>query len=52
MNFGSMHENTVLLFEKYARQYFRPNISVLEIGPDDQFALRRAIADASVKWDG
>jgi SAM-dependent methyltransferase len=29
-----MHENSKLLFQKYARPYFRPDARILEIGPD------------------
>ena len=29
-----MHKNSLLLFEKYARDVFKPGMSVLEIGPD------------------
>src|SRR5215472_4088204 len=28
-----MHDNTLLLFNKYARRYFQPNAHVVEIGP-------------------
>lgn len=29
-----MHRNSILLFEKYAKDNFRPNMKVIEIGPD------------------
>lgn len=37
-----MHRNTMLLFDKYARGYFRPGVRVLEIGPDfDSWAVKK-----------
>jgi hypothetical protein len=30
-----MHGNTILLFNRYAKPYFRPNMRVLEIGPGE-----------------
>ena len=30
-----MHRNSILMFEKYAKPYFKENLDILEIGPDD-----------------
>jgi SAM-dependent methyltransferase len=45
-----MHGNTQLLFDRYARPYFRPGIRVLEVGPDLPSTLRRLTADESIQW--
>jgi SAM-dependent methyltransferase len=46
-----MHKNSMLLFSKYARQYFRPGMRVLEIGPDvSPSAYQRTVADDSIAW--
>jgi SAM-dependent methyltransferase len=48
----AMHTNSKLLFKKYARQYFRPGMRVLEIGPNGFPAFyQRAVNDASITWD-
>jgi SAM-dependent methyltransferase len=46
-----VHANTLLLFDKYAKQYFRPGLDVLEVGPDRDFRLRRRITDPTITWD-
>jgi SAM-dependent methyltransferase len=46
-----MHPNTILLFQKYAREYFRPGLRVLEVGPDHPSTLRGLVADASLRWE-
>src|SRR5258706_3393896 len=47
-----MHLNSELLFAKSAKDYFRPGIRVLEIGPDGfPSAYRRTVSDASITWD-
>ena len=47
-----MHANSILIFEKYAKQYFRRNIKVLEIGPDKfPSSYKEIINDNSIKWD-
>jgi hypothetical protein len=45
-----MHENTLLLFDRYARPYFRPGTKVLEVGPDFPSTLRRQTADECIQW--
>jgi SAM-dependent methyltransferase len=45
-----MHQNCILLFQKYALQYFTPGMKVLEIGPDDSpSSLQRLVP--IVTWD-
>ena len=47
-----MHANSKLLFARYARPYFKPNLRVLEIGPDGGPSTYQAmVADNSVIWD-
>jgi SAM-dependent methyltransferase len=47
-----VHDNTLLLFHKYARPYFRPNLHVVEIGPDGPpSTLQQTVADASIRWE-
>ena len=46
-----MHKNSRLLFEKYARQYFRPEMRVLEIGPDRDPSTYRGIVGPTAGWD-
>lgn len=47
-----MHGNTLLLFNNYAREFFRPHTRVLEIGPDGPpSTFQRVIGDASISWD-
>jgi SAM-dependent methyltransferase len=47
-----MHDNTLLLFNKYAKHYFRPNARVLEVGPGrPPSALQRAVGDVSICWE-
>lgn len=47
-----MHDNTLLLFEKYAKHYFRPNARVLEVGPGrPPSALQLAVGDISIRWE-
>jgi len=41
-----MHANSLLMFEKHAREYFRPGVSVLEIGPDGFPSAYRSAVDA------
>jgi SAM-dependent methyltransferase len=46
-----MHTNSKLLFEKYARGYFKPSMRVLEIGPGDiPSTFQRLIGDSSIFW--
>lgn len=47
-----MHGNSMFIFEKYAKQYFRPNMKILEIGPD-QFpsTYQRMVGDSSITWE-
>lgn len=47
-----MHENSRLLFQKYAHPYFQPNLRVLEIGPDSFPSTYQAMVnDPSLVWD-
>jgi SAM-dependent methyltransferase len=47
-----MHKNSMLLFSKYARQYFRPGMRVLEIGPDGvPSTYQAAVGRDSIRWD-
>ncbi len=47
-----MHANTRRLFKKYAKEYFRPNLRVLEIGPGRPPSdLQRIVADPSIRWE-
>jgi SAM-dependent methyltransferase len=47
-----MHTNSKLLFEKYAKEYFRPGMHILEIGPDRfPSTFRSLVADNSATWD-
>jgi SAM-dependent methyltransferase len=47
-----MHPNSELLFQKYAREYFRPGLRVLEIGPDKFPSTYQAlVGDSSIQWD-
>jgi SAM-dependent methyltransferase len=48
-----MHPNSKLLFQKYAKEYFQPNMRVLEIGPDlFPSSYQSIIADDSISWEG
>jgi SAM-dependent methyltransferase len=47
-----MHENSKLLFDKYAKPFFRPRYRVLEIGPDafpSSYAM--LVNEPSIIWD-
>jgi SAM-dependent methyltransferase len=47
-----VHPNSRLLFQKYALEYFRPGLRVLEIGPDGfPSSYRQLAADAMSDWD-
>ena len=48
-----MHDNTLLLFRKYALKYFQPSCAVLEIGPEQPSSTFRASVDPTFfsKWD-
>ena len=46
-----MHENTLLLFERYARPYFEPGVRVLEVGPDRASRLQGAMIDVPMEWE-
>jgi len=47
-----MHQNSKLLFQKYAIDYFRPGLRVLEIGPDGfPSAYRSMVSDRSLTWE-
>ncbi len=47
-----MHANSKLLFEKYAKQHFQPNLKVLEIGPDVfPSNYQQIVANSTMTWD-
>jgi SAM-dependent methyltransferase len=47
-----MHGNTRKLFKKYAKEYFRPNMRVLEVGPGvPPSPIQRIVGDASILWE-
>jgi SAM-dependent methyltransferase len=47
-----MHENSRLMFIKYAKEYFQPQMRVLEIGPDSfPSTYQSIINDSSIHWD-
>lgn len=47
-----MHPNCELLFDGYARGYFRPGLRVLEVGPDRfPSTLRTRVDDDSIEWE-
>lgn len=46
-----MHLNSRLLFEKYAKQFFKPQMKILEIGPDTvPSTFQRALGDSTLTW--
>jgi len=48
----AMHQNSLLLFEKVAKPYFRGGMRVLEIGPwGIPSAYQQSVGDDSVHWD-
>ena len=44
-----MHENSKLLFEKYAKKYFRPGMRVLEVGPDGRTSSYQLFFTSEIK---
>jgi len=47
-----MHANSILIFEKYALKYFRPNMRILEIGPDKfPSSYKTIVGIDSINWD-
>jgi len=47
-----MHGNTMLLFHRYAKPYFRPNSHVLEVGPGrPPSEIQLAVGDTSIRWE-
>ena len=47
-----MHTNSRLIFEKHAKQYFRPGMRVLEIGPDRfPSTFCSLVNDHSITWE-
>ena len=47
-----MHENSLLLFQRYAAQYFTRGKRVLEIGPEKGgSSYRKLVEDATPVWD-
>src|SRR5215211_3649483 len=46
-----MHDNSSLMFARYAAPHFQPGMRVLEIGPDgDPSTYRRELGDLDVDW--
>lgn len=46
-----MHLNSKLLLKKYAASYFKPEIKVLEIGPDGwPSAIRELLDNGNIEW--
>jgi hypothetical protein len=49
---ANLHENALLLFEKYATPFFQDGQRVLEIGPDAiPSAHQRVLQDVALQWD-
>jgi SAM-dependent methyltransferase len=47
-----VHENSLLLFERYAVEYFAPDTGVLEVGPDGYPSTYRTfVGDRAGVWD-
>jgi len=47
-----MHDNSKLLFQKYAKPLLQPGSAVLEIGPDDFPSTLRSLSDEiQLNWD-
>ncbi len=47
-----MHINSLLLFEKYAKRYFKNNLKVLEIGPNGfPSTYKKSVKSNSISWD-
>jgi SAM-dependent methyltransferase len=47
-----VHGNTILLFKEYARRYFQPHTTVLEVGPDGPpSTLQQIVGDQSIQWE-
>jgi SAM-dependent methyltransferase len=47
-----MHKNSVLLFTKYAKQYFKAGMKVLEVGPDGSPSTYQRLVDGgSLVWE-
>jgi len=47
-----MHENSKLLFSKYAKPFFRSSSRILEIGPDAvPSSYRTIVGDETITWD-
>lgn len=46
-----MHTNSQLLFQKYAKKFFRPSMKVLEVGPDIvPSTYQKIVSDSSILW--
>lgn len=46
-----MHQNTLLILEKYARTYFQGPLRVLEIGPDDMPSeVQKLLGNDTMTW--
>ena len=46
-----MHQNSILLYQEYILPKIKPNMRILEIGPNDFPSSYQKLAPASVKWE-
>lgn len=47
-----MHLNSELLFTKYAKEYFKPGMRVLEVGPNTlPSKYRTLVGDKTIQWE-
>lgn len=46
-----MHHNSMLLFNKHARNYFSPGMNVLEIGARIPSAYKESLGDIDLDWN-
>ena len=46
-----MHQNSLLIFERYALDYFKPDLNVLEIGPDGSpSTYQKSVGARATTW--
>jgi SAM-dependent methyltransferase len=46
-----MHPNSLLLFRRDAKPYFKDGLRVLEIGPSFPSPFRQEVADRAIQWE-
>src|SRR4051794_26362749 len=46
-----MHANALLLFNRYARSYFKGGMKVLEVGPGMPSLFKQAVGDSAITWE-